>query len=205
MKKTISALGALALLGSSAAMAASVEVRPNDTCVDAGGPPATCDAVVNPGDSFFVTLHGIAFPGDGTATGTTGSTLTITYDNSVVSLISATLAPGTPFDFITPPTVQNPSTVIISVLRNATGYAHGDFDAYRINFQVLGSAAGGATANINVFDDGVDNSWTDQDAGAIAVTYSQADVGVVPLPATAWLIAPAILAAGRFSRRRKAA
>ena len=43
------------------------------------------------------------------------------------------------------------------------------------------------------------------------IVYNQADVcvgggcNVVPVPAAAWLIAPAVLAAGRFSRRRKAA
>ncbi len=41
-------------------------------------------------------------------------------------------------------------------------------------------------------------------AGVNYLTFSVAEAPI-PLPATAWLLAPAVLAAGRFSRRRKAA
>ncbi len=168
MKKLISvlSLGAAILLFATVGRAATVDVIADNAS------PA-------PNDMFTITLHGSGFPGDGTNNGTTGSTLTIQYDSAVVTLLGAALAPGTPFDFITPPTVVDANSVRISVLRNAAGYAFDTFDAYTVSFQVNPGATPGSAANIVVFDDGLDNSWTDELGNAITpMTYNQANVSV---------------------------
>ena len=90
--------------------------------------------------------------------------------------------PANPFDFITPLTVIDANTVGLSVLRNGTTpfvYASGDFTAFTLQFQVRPGATPGAAANIVMVDDGVDNSWTQQDANPVTgVVYTQADVSV---------------------------
>ena len=85
-------MGVLALLGSTASMAAAVDIRPNDTCVDLGGGAPSCDLVVNPGDSFSLTVHASAFPGNGAATGVTGGSFTFTYDSTVVAILGVRVA-----------------------------------------------------------------------------------------------------------------
>lgn len=201
MKKSTTTLGVLALLGSATSLAMTVSVVPSEGITTAC---CTATVLIPPANDFFVTLHAADIPGNGTTTGSTGATLTIEYDPAVVTLTGAALSPGSPLDFITAPTVVDSSHVLISALRNAAGYASGTTDTFQVNFTAI--AVG--DAGIVVIDDGLDNSWTDQDANAILdVVYNQANVTVsqVPVPAAAWLVAPAILAAGRFSRRRKAA
>jgi len=189
MKKFISRqfIGVLALLFSSAGMAASIIVTPS---------------TANPieGDPFSVTVSGVDFPS------TAGATLRLSW-NPTVNVTSIVLAAGSPF---TGGIVAGPfpttSPTLVTVLGPLVGtLPSGNFDAFTINFDALTPG----DAGIVLFDDGADLCWTDAVTfGCVTpANYTQASVNVnpVPAPAAAWLIAPAMLAAGRFSRRRKAA
>ena len=185
------ALGAAALLCSSAGMAASVTV-------------VASNSAPNVGDLFSITVHGDAFPT------TAGATLALSF-NSNVTVTAIGLAPGSTFTGGVVPTIP-PGTFasgdLISVLGPLVGtLPSGSFDAFQVTFQATGAGAAG----IVLTDDQSDFCWSDPATfGCIPdVAYTQANVtvqgAVVPVPAAAWLIAPAVLAAGRFSRRRKAA
>lgn len=110
-----------------------------------------------------------------------------------------------------------------SVAYNVGGNANcvqrtiGGDDSSTGNVRTLANTAGGGGCEAG---DGAFNMWTVvsytglggqlivsngiplTDAGTSYLTFS---VSEVPVPAAAWLLAPAVLAAGRFSRRRKAA
>jgi hypothetical protein len=183
MNKSISSplVAVAALLCSSAGMAATVTAVPSNA---------------NPGigESFSVTLSVFDM------VNTAGPTLSLTYDAAVVSFTSMALPATGPFaatsgTFL----VQHLPTFDILLASPFTG----DSEFLTINFQAIGMGA----ANIVVEDDGgATTGWFDADTfDPIPTTYTQADVNVVPVPAAAWLIAPAVLAAGRFSRRRKSA
>jgi hypothetical protein len=185
MNKSVKSLiGALALLGASASMAATIVATPS-----AGNPIA-------PGASFSVLVSGAGFPE------TAGATLGLTWNTSVVAVTSVVLATGSPFQTIVAASPFN----LVTVLGPLVGtQPSGSFDAFQINFNALAAGA----ANISLNDDQGDFCWTDANTNAcVPVVYNQANVTVgaaVPVPAAAWLVAPAVLAAGRFSRRRKAA
>ncbi|MCC7258947.1 MAG: hypothetical protein IT486_11310 [Gammaproteobacteria bacterium] len=53
----------------------------------------------------------------------------------------------------------------------------------------------------------ISNGIPIMDANTNYLTVGNLDTPIppIPLPASAWLVAPAVLAAGRFARRRKAA
>ena len=177
-------LGVVGLLCSAAAVSA-----PSVTIVPDNANPL-------PGQVFSLTVQAAGFPGNGSTTGITGGSFTITFNSTVVALLGAALptspaqnSTGNPFDFITPLTVYNANTAALSVLRNGTAcsgacpnpfrYAFGNFNAFVLTFQVLNGAPPGAPANIVMVDDGVDNSWTLQDASALlGLTYTQADGSV---------------------------
>ncbi len=201
MKKTIvTTLGALALLGSAASMAATVSVVPST------GITTPCCTATVPSGNFFVTLHVADMPGDGTNTGSTGASLTINFDPAIVNVTGAALSPGSPLDFITPLTPNGPGSVKVSALRNAAGYAVGTFDAFQINFATIANGV----ANIVVFDDGADNAWTDQDAASIPMSYNQANVCVnscggppIPVPAAVWMLVSALGSLAGIKRLRR--
>ncbi len=94
----------------------------------------------------------------------------------------------------------------------------GGDDSSTGNVRTLANTAGGGGCEAG---DGAFNMWTVvQDnlgsggtliisngipLNASGTSYLTFEAQVVPVPAAAWLLAPAVLAAGRFSRRRKAA
>lgn len=190
MKTIAKMAGALALLASSASMAATVVVTPSDA---------------NPlaGTSFSVIVHGDGFPS------TAGATLGLSWNTAAASVTAITLAAGSPFTGgVVAAAPWNP----ISILGPLVGtLPSGSFDSFNISFSVNAGAAPGTPLNIVLTDDQTDLCWSDAVTfGCVeGVQYTQANVtvggAVVPAPAAAWLIAPAVLAAGRFSRRRKAA
>jgi len=190
-------IGAVALLISSAGFAATVEVRPvAGTGVTLGA--GCCTATVDPGAAFSLIVHGDGFPS------TAGATLGFSWNPAVVNVVSIVGAPGSTFTGgVVAAAPWNP----ISILGPLVGtLPSGSFDSFQVNMQAVGTGA----ANIMFIDDQSDLCWSDAATfGCVTpVTYTQADITVgaaVPVPAAAWLIAPAVLAAGRFSRRRKAA
>ena len=195
MKKLVSKplIGALALLASSAGMAASVTVVPSATNVAVGG-------------SFTVVVHGDAFPE------VAGATLGLTF-NSNVSVTAIGLAPGSPFTGGTTPTC-NPSPgpacsfssgSLISVIGPLVGQLpSGSFDAYQVTF--LANAEG--PAGITIVDDQSDFCWSDSQTFACVpdVQYTQANVtvGVVPVPAAAWLLLSGLGSIVGIKRLRRA-
>jgi hypothetical protein len=186
-------IGVVALLASSAGMAASVTVVPSAT-------------TVAPGATFTVTVHGDAFPT------VAGATLQLNF-NPNVSVTSIDLAPGSTFTGGTVPSgAQAPgaftSGSLISVLGPLVGtLPSGTFDAFTVTF--LAGAQAGA-AGINLFDDQSDICWSDAATfGCVAgVTYTQANVTiqapVVPVPAAAWLLLSGLGSMAGLKRLRRA-
>ena len=176
-------VGVLALLCSSVSLAATVSVVPSN-------------ANPTPASTFSVTVSGVFG-----ATTTAGATLGLTWNTAVVAVTSVVLATGSPFPTIVAASPFN----LVTVLGPLTGaQPSGNFDAFVVNFNAIAPGA----ANIVLVDDQGDFCWTVAVCSAcVPTTYTQANVtvGAVPVPAAAWLLAPAVLAAGRFSRRRKAA
>ena len=227
MKKTfVATLGVLALVSSSASVAASVQIIPTPYYDGSA-------AYYLPSQSFVLTVNVTGMPGNGSTTGVTGGSFTLSFDSNKVAITDVML-PGSPtvpwysdppanttsnpFDFISPPIAIDANNITFSVLRNGTvpfNYASGSFTAFKITGIVLPLATFGP-ANIVLIDDGLDNSWTDQDANAVTgVSYTQADVGVrcpypgpescplphTPLPAAVWLLGSALGVLGVMRRR----
>ena len=211
-------LATVALLGSVTATAASVQIIPSPYGV-------CCSATYSPGTSFVLTVNVTGMPGNGSTTGVTGGSFTLTSTAPKVR-ITGVMLPGSPtfpvtatppanttsnpFDSISPPIAIDANSITFSVFRNATApfnYASGSFTAFKITGIVLPLTTFGP-ANIVLIDDGLDNSWTDQDAHAVTgVSYTQADVTVrcpypgepescplpdTPLPAAVWLLGSAL-------------
>ena len=169
MNKLISKqlIGALALLCSSVSMAATINVVASNTDP-------------NVGQTFSVTVSGVAFPE------TAGATLGLTWDATKVTVTSVVLATGSPFPTIVAASPFN----IVTVLGPLSGtQPSGNFAAFTVNFTAI--AAG--LANISVNDDQSDFCWTDaQTSACVPANYNQASVTVhapvVPVPAAAWLL-----------------
>jgi hypothetical protein len=198
MKKLISrqCLALLVLLCSATGFAASVTIVPST------GNPAV-------GQNFFIDVFGSGFPA------TAGATLILTF-NANVELRTPTLTngvklgSGSPFTDgigMTPDCEEFfASGCSFSVLAPLGGTPpsgdFGGFAAVRIGFKAL--AVG--DANIRIFDDQNDFSWTDATTSLpIPVTYNQANVNVapIPVPAAVWLFGSALGVMGWL--RRKAA
>ena len=188
-------LAMAALFCSSAGYSATVTVNLSENSGIAN------DGLVSIGDSFSLTVSGADFPQ------TNGATLKLFFNEAIVGVVQPTegsgivLAPGSPF---TDGIVVNapdpfPSGRIFSVLAPFPGvYPSGNFDAFVINFTAIGAGA----ANVVLFDDQANFSWSDPATFlAIPVTYTQADVSVIPIPAAAWLFGSALGLLGAARRR----
>ena len=165
-------IGAVALLASSAGMAASVSAVPSSNNVQAG-------------EAFSVIIHGDNFPH------VAGATLHFSYDATRLSVVSIDLAPGSPF---TGGVVASSPWDPISIIGPLVGtLPSGSFDTFRLNFQVLANAPLGA-APVSLIDDGFDFCWSDANTFECVpnVSYTQPNITVVgatvPVPAAAWLL-----------------
>ena len=154
---------------------------------------------VNLYDTFSVLVSATGFPETG------GATLDLRFDPSVVQVSGIFLATGSPFDTISWSTINNVAGEVpsITLLAPLVGVLpSGSFDAFRIDFH----SAGPGAANIRLIEDGVITGWTDANASLISgITYNQANVTVVPLPAAAWLLLSGLgvlVSSGRFARGR---
>ena len=193
MKKSIAiqGLGVLALVCSSAAMAATVTIV---SSTGTASPAANTD--------FTLTIHA-----DGMAE-TAGPTLGLQINDPNVTYVSGALAGPFVGGFYVPhPSSGTPTTFDLL----APGTATGSFDAAVFTFHTTAVLAGGSTPvtfidNSITLGNAATLAWFDANTfDPIPTTYTQFQVAAVPAPAVAWLLAPAVLAAGRFSRRRKAA
>jgi len=183
-------LGAAALLCSSAGMAASVTVVPST-------------ATPTVGSSFTITVHGDAFPT------VAGATLGLTFSNNV-QVTNIAPSAGSPFTggtvpqgAITPGSFTSGS--LISVLGPLVGtLPSGSFDAFTVTFNALASGA----ANIVIVDDNSDVCWSEAATFAcvdsVAYTQANVNVGIVPVPAAAWLLMSALGSIAGIKRLRKA-
>ena len=193
MKKFITkqSLAVAALLFSSTGFAATITVTPSAT-------------IVAPGQTFSLTVSGTGFPE------TVGATLKLFF-NSNVSVVTPTLtagivlAAGTPFTggIVAPSPFLSGN--ILSILAPTVGtLPSGSFNAFVIN--MVANASGDGAAGIVLSDDQGDFSWTDATTFlAIPVTYTQANVSVVPAPAAVWLLATGVVALAGRRLSRKAA
>jgi hypothetical protein len=184
-------LGVLALLGSSTGMAASVQIIPSA-------------AVLTPGQTFTLTVQA-------DVANTLAATMNMAFDATRVAFVSGAVTGLFNGSFVkNTPVTANPAVFDIDATAS-TGPNPGTYNAAILTFQVLANAPGiGPTTSLVTIDDdgGILTGWFDTpDANPIAVSYTQATMSInaVPVPAAAWLVGPAVLAAARFSRRRKAA
>ena len=180
-------LGALALLASSAGMAATVIITPSA-------------AIVTPGQSFTMTITA-------DVPNTFAATMALAFDATRVAYVSgAALAPWTVFTKNSGPTV-NP-TVFDVETPTTTSANPGVYNVAVLTFQALANAPGGS-AGIVINDDGGGCClWSDATtAEYIPVDYVQANVvveaTVVPAPATLGLLATGLI--GLVLRRKRAA
>ncbi len=187
MKKFIPAhvIGAIALLCSSAGTAATVTILPSN-------------AAPLVGETFTLTIQA-------DVANTLAATMAMSFNASTVAFVSGAVTGLFSGAFTkNSPTTQNPTVFDIDTAVS-TGPNPGTYNAAILTFQAIAPGL----ANIVINDDGGNlTGWFDTpDANWIPVNYNQASVtaSAIPLPAAAWLLAPAVLAASRFSRRRKAA
>lgn len=193
MKKLIAIpfVGALALLFTSLVQAATITVTPSTTT------PVQ-------GTTFQLIVDGAGFPN------TIGATLSFTF-NASVRVDSITTNAPSPFTGgiagVTFP-LNAPGGEFTLLAPTSGTLPSGSFQAFQINLTAVSSSIAGGAGGM-VLQNGFGAGFSDEFFAVIPVTYTQANVtvqpAVIPAPAAAWLIAPAVLAAGRFSRRRKAA
>jgi len=178
-------LAVLALLGSSASMAATVNITPSS-------------ALVTPGQSFTLTITA-------DTPNTFAATMALAFDSSRVAFVSgAALAPWNVF-VKNSPTTANP-TVFDVETPAATGANPAVYNVAILTFQALANAPGGSTGIVINDDGGNVTGWFDADtADWIPVSYNQASVQVVPVPAAAWLFMSALGGLAVLKRRQQAA
>jgi hypothetical protein len=202
MKKLISKqfVGILALLCSTAGMAATVNVTPSN-------------ATPLVSQSFTVTISGVSFPAN------VGPSLGLTFDATKVAYVSTALPATGPYSsgagaFLTLfPNVGTPTDIFVT----PAGSPSGSFDAFIITFQAIAVGA----ANIKIIDDcdttsggypascsgGETRAWFDDvNFLGIPAAYNQANVTVtaaVPVPAAAWLLMSALGSIAGLKRLRR--
>jgi len=174
-------LGVLALLGSSAGMAATVTITPSA-------------ALVTPGQAFSLTLSG-------DVPNTFAATMALSFDATRVAYVSGSaLAPWNVFVKNSPVTA-NP-TVFDVETPSATAANPAVYNIAVLNFVALANAPGGSVGIVINDDGGNVSGWFDADtADWIPVTYNQASVQVVPVPAAAWLFVSALAGLATLKRR----
>jgi hypothetical protein len=207
-------LGMAALLCSTAGMAGTVEVRPNENST---AQPGACLLVAGrcelttTSSGFYVIVHGISQPDvQGVTLGLefsqTVGTGTLTWQSGALSTVAPTA--GTQFDDIvntTPPDTTCPNGgCIITVLNTAGADPNGTVDAMVLNFTMTCSTAV-CEWIIDMFDDGSDFSWNNANTGPIANTYTQGRVvfNNVPVPAAAWLMVSGLASLAGIRRLRR--
>jgi hypothetical protein len=216
MKKFITKqiLGIGALLCASAAIAGTVEVRPDDslTPLSTAGSciviSSRCELTTT-SNTFSIIVVGLNQPGTGSTTvGTTGATLGLRFSTVSGGTLDWTAADGSTVlptfgqKFDPPAANPDPGTTatpiapvdtcdnIFDCLLTAVPPTSGALPGGTIvAFVVKFTATGPGTYLIDIDDDGADLSWTNN-AGNTANTYTQARVIVsaVPVPAAAWLL-----------------
>ncbi len=178
-------LGVLALLASSASMAATVNIT-------ASLGPTNVAGLYNVGDTFTLTLTGDI---PNTFTGT----MALSFDATKVAYLSgAVLAPYTVYTKNSP---NSANPTVFDVERPlSSGPNPGVYNIAVLTFQALAVGNG----NILINDDGGNVSgWFDDTVNVdyIPVSYNQASVSIIPVPAAAWLFVSALGGLAGLKRR----
>jgi hypothetical protein len=183
----VKSLGLLALLGSSASMAASTTITASNLAPGIG-------------DLFTMTITS-------DAPNTFAATMGLAFNADTVAYVSgAPLAPWNVFVKNSPVTA-NPTVIDIEAPTGAIGANPGVYNAAILTFQAIAAGA----ANIVIDDDGgFISGWFDADtAEYIPNSYTQANVvvqgAVVPAPATLGLLATGLIGLALRARRKLAA
>lgn len=188
-------LGVLALLGSSAGMAATVTITPS---IGPGGSPG----IYNVGDTFTLTISG-------DVPNTFAGTMALAFDATKVALVdsdnvTAGLQQGvplSPWNVFTKNSAAsvNPTVFDVEAPTGAIGANPGVYNIARLTFQALAKGS----ANILINDDGgsVSGFFDADTAEYIPVSYVQANVQIIPVPAAAWLFVSALGGLATLKRR----
>jgi len=182
-------LGLLALLGSSAGMAATVTITPSAS-------------IVAPGETFTMTVTA-------NVPNTFAATMGLVFDATRVAYVSGiALSPWNVFVKNSPVTA-NP-TVFDVETPTATAANPGVYNVAQLTFSVLAGATSGSSGIVIDDDGGNATGWFDADtAEYIPNTYTQGIVNVqaavVPAPATLGLLATGLIGLALRARRKLAA
>jgi len=175
-------LGVLAMLASSASMAATINVVPSN-------------ATPLVGQNFTLTLSG-------DLPNVFAATIEYSFDATKVAYVSG-IGLGSFSVFVNNTPAANPGSFYIEI---PAGSVSGAQNYAQITFTALAAGA----ANINFFDDGGTNSgWPDFTTfEPVIAQYNNANVTVVapvvPVPAAAWLFVSALGGLATLKRRQKA-
>ena len=179
-------LGVLALLGSSASMAATVTMTASSL-------------VVLPGQNFTITISA-------DVPNTFAGTMDMAFDPTKVAFVQS----GTgvlagvgigPWIFIKNSPASATPTPINVEQPNSTGPNPGVYQIAVLTFTALAGPGGAAGIVIND-DGGVTSGWFDDtDFEYIPASYNQANVQIVPVPAAAWLFVSALGGLAALKRR----
>ncbi len=166
------------------------------------GEGMAAQVTITPSASFVVPGQTFTLQIASDAQNTFAATMELAFDDTRVAYVSgATLPPWVIFVKNSPPS-DNPTVFDVEAPTADNGSI---YDVAVLTFQVLANAANGPTGIVINDDGGNVSGWFDADTfEPIPVSYTQADVQVVPLPATAWLLATGIAGLGgrRWLRRK---
>jgi hypothetical protein len=174
MKRTFLALLAFALLAMAIApvtQAATISVSPSCT-------------LCAPSEVLVVTVQGSGFDNL-----TDGGDFTLSWDAAVLQYVGTAVA--APFDTIATIETDVASGTLnrVDVFKSTTGSAGPGFDAATITFNVIGAPGSSSALDLGEslvgwFEPGGTTEYT--------VTYTDATINVIPLPAAAWLFGSAL-------------
>ena len=136
--------------------------------------------------------------GTGFVTNVDGGGVDLSFDPSVLSVLSVTIDEVF-WDFATDPgTIDNLSGTVNGIAVNAFSSVTGDFTVASIQFQTIGSIGAGSLLTLSEY---ALNPWA-SGGSAINPDFTSGSVTVVPVPAAVWLFGSGLIMLMSLSRRK---